>query len=197
LNRILVKEFNQSLNELSDRDYLFFKIQYDTAPTLEGIKPASLMTFSHQTRDLYQLWDGYKDEVTASLGLSYFELRKTEERVVVLFYQYQVLAGCLALCPNRQFLKEQGYRACHGLVDNLRLLSKRYEANCPHEIGIFLGYPVEDVVAFIENKGAPCLLCKYWKVYHDAERALRIFTAYDEARAKVMKSVITLQKRSA
>lgn len=41
----------------------------------------------------------------------------------------------------------------------------------PHEIGIFLGYPFEDVEGFIKNKGRNCKCCGLWKVYfHEDEK---------------------------
>ena len=48
----------------------------------------------------------------------------------------------------------------------------------PHEIGLFLGYPVEDVKGFIENKAsyAKCVGC--WKVYGDEKKAIRLFKQY-------------------
>lgn len=137
-----------------------FKIQYDIAPTLAGIKPASLMTFVNQKRNMYKLWDIHKDEVCPSLGINYFELRRKNDRVIVLFYHDEALANCLSLWKNRQFLLEQGYRGSNEVEENLHYLKKRYEVNCPHELGVFLGYPIEDVTAFIENNGAPCLSCK-------------------------------------
>ena len=45
----------------------------------------------------------------------------------------------------------------------------------PHEIGLFLGYPIEDVVGFIRYSGRGCKLSGYWKVYGDAEAASRLF----------------------
>ena len=38
----------------------------------------------------------------------------------------------------------------------------------PHEIGIFLGYPLADVAGFIRNKGRNCKCIGTWKVYGDA-----------------------------
>ena len=52
----------------------------------------------------------------------------------------------------------------------------------PDEIGLFLGYPVDDVTGFIQNKGRNYLLCGYWKVYSDENRARRIFSNYDKCR---------------
>lgn len=48
----------------------------------------------------------------------------------------------------------------------------------PHEIGLFLGYPIEDVKGFIENKAecAKCVGC--WKVYGDEEKAQKAFDKY-------------------
>ena len=49
----------------------------------------------------------------------------------------------------------------------------------PHEIGLFLGYPLEDVEGFCRKKGADCKLSGYWKVYGDVETARKRFAAYD------------------
>lgn len=48
----------------------------------------------------------------------------------------------------------------------------------PHEIGLFLGYPVEDVKGFIKNKAdrAKCVGC--WKVYGDLNEAQRQFNRF-------------------
>ena len=49
----------------------------------------------------------------------------------------------------------------------------------PHEVGLFLGYPVWDVKGFIEHKGQQYKLCGYWKVYDDVPGALCKFEEYD------------------
>ncbi len=45
----------------------------------------------------------------------------------------------------------------------------------PHEIGLFLGYPVEDVVSFIASAGAQSVSVGQWKVYHNNDRAQKQF----------------------
>lgn len=59
-------------------------------------------------------------------------------------------------------------------------LKKRIaEEKCfPHEIGVFLGYPIGDVREFIRNKGQNCLFCGVWKVYCDAGESLKKFERY-------------------
>lgn len=48
----------------------------------------------------------------------------------------------------------------------------------PHEIGLFLGYPPEDVKCFMEhpNEGVQCVGC--WKAYGNKERAEAVFKKY-------------------
>ena len=52
----------------------------------------------------------------------------------------------------------------------------RTQPEFPHEIGLFLGYPLRDVVGFIENRGRNFTCCGYWKSYGDPTRARAYFT---------------------
>ena len=63
-------------------------------------------------------------------------------------------------------------------------LTKRLQiTDFPHEIGIFLGYPLDDVEGFIKNKGQNFLLNGYWKVYSNKEEKEKIFKAYKKSKA--------------
>ena len=57
---------------------------------------------------------------------------------------------------------------------------------CPHEVGLFLGYPPEDVKGFIENKGRNALCSGLWKVYSDKENAERILQKWAKCRRKYL-----------
>ena len=56
----------------------------------------------------------------------------------------------------------------------------------PHEIGLFLGYPVEDVKGFIKYKGecSKCIGC--WKVYGDVTKAEDTFDRYKKCTDEYM-----------
>ncbi|MDR2181994.1 MAG: DUF3793 family protein [Treponema sp.] len=62
----------------------------------------------------------------------------------------------------------------------LRRLKQRFKrgGEFPHEVGLFLGYPPEDVAGFIRNKGRNCKCCGVWKVYGDEERAQSLFREF-------------------
>ena len=59
----------------------------------------------------------------------------------------------------------------------------------PHEIGAFLGYPVSDILGFIENNGKNYKFSGYWKVYGDAEEAKILFERYDRSRCMMMEKM--------
>ena len=73
----------------------------------------------------------------------------------------------------------------------LDLLSTRLRMGkeFPHEIGLFLGYPPEDVLGFQRYRGQNCKLCGYWKVYSDVDRARVLFRLYDRCREVLCRRV--------
>jgi hypothetical protein len=101
-----------------------------------------------------------------------------------------MLESCVANKRNINFMKRMGYKDDFTLRDKLNLLSTRFNELCPHEMGIFLGIPIEDVEGFIKHKGNGCLMCKYWKVYSNVKRAELLFDIYDETRLGVISQVL-------
>ena len=60
---------------------------------------------------------------------------------------------------------------------------RRNRGEFPHEMGILLGYPSEDVSGFIEHKGRDFLYSGYWKVYGNLQEKLKLFHKYETARS--------------
>ena len=56
---------------------------------------------------------------------------------------------------------------------DLNYLKYRFESlqKTPHEIGVFLGYPIWDVKGFIDYKGKDFKYCGTWKVYNNTDYA--------------------------
>ena len=63
-----------------------------------------------------------------------------------------------------------------------RLRSRIEMDSFPHEIGVFLDYPLDDVIAFIMNKGENCPLTGCWKAYTDEAGARKTFALYRKCR---------------
>ena len=88
------------------------------------------------------------------------------------------------LCKKEhiEFLSRFGYQNDWDYLQYLEFLKKRYTNLCPHEIGVFLGYPIYDVMQFISCPNKECRFVGYWKVYENEEVAKEIFRSYDEAK---------------
>ena len=57
-------------------------------------------------------------------------------------------------------------------------MAAAWHAALAPEIGVFLGYPLADVIGFIENRGKNFTACGYWKVYTDPTTAQAEFDRY-------------------
>ena len=76
-------------------------------------------------------------------------------------------------------MEKYGYGRELSTSEKLDILEDRISCtDFPHEIGIFLGYPVDDVLGFVKNGGANCLFCGFWKVYSEPEKARKAFDKY-------------------
>ena len=57
------------------------------------------------------------------------------------------------------------------------------DGDFPHEIGVFLGYPLGDVEGFIANRGRNFTCCGCWKSYGDPDAARRHFAQLNKCTA--------------
>ena len=152
------------------------------SPTLAGMKVASLYRYStgdsRQFGLQYKLWR----EWFARLGLKLVILKGCRETDSYLLYLYRedALRRLLARPDVCGYLSCLDYDPGAGHRALLRQLSRRLclEREFPHEIGIFLGYPLADVQGFIQNKGRNYTCCGCWKSYGDPRIARRRFNRY-------------------
>ena len=98
----------------------------------------------------------------------------------MLFYREELVARALAV-PQSQYLRcEAGYSITDSMEERLEFLRLRMRVRktLPPEIGLFLGYPPEDVRGFITRRGQDFVYSGYWKVYTNAAEAPARFEQY-------------------
>ena len=176
------------LDQCSLESRLGFFVASHCAPVLKGIKISNIMTAERGT------WKRLVRSLKGSNILCVL-LSAQGGREVLLLYRYEKLREHLIKEQVRKFLESQGYDDIRvpAVITRLRKQYAEYVSNrqgFPHELGVILEYPVEDVKGFIENRGKNCLLEKYWKVYHNREKAEKIFAWYDEARELAMEEIM-------
>ena len=152
------------------------------APVLAGLKPAGL--FRYETSDCADLAQRVKNW-NAQLNPKGLRVRVLKgcvrtHRYLVYVYRESKLCTVLEDENVRAFLQSEGYRLPDQGQDIGMLLTQLSRRLCcaaefPHEIGVFLGYPLGDVVGFIENRGKNFTCCGCWKSYGDPDAAQKHF----------------------
>ncbi len=113
------------------------------------------------------------------LGVRIETLHRRDGAVLLYVYRPALLRADLRRPMARRILRSLGYARGDVIA---RLRERLRQEDFPHEIGLFLGYPPEDVRGFIENRGANCKLCGCWKVYGDVEGAREAFARFESCR---------------
>lgn len=163
-------------------------VAYHCAPALAGIKPANIVAcYKDKIRNLNDEIDNLNRQLNGKD--IYLEiLCECEKRVLLMVYRRKALYIHLQNSENRALLYSFGYETSHDLNAYFNTLKMRLRENSfPHEIGVFLGYPVHDIYGFINNKDEGCLLVGEWKVYQNAESARKLFCRYNACRRAVTK----------
>lgn len=150
-----------------------------SAPTLAGLKCASLFN-TH-----YDKLENLLDEIECfncrfrKKGVRMVILRHGNGTALIYLYRIEKLEAVLRDPKVQALLQKMGYEdyTIDAVLEVLRAhLSESSEF--PHEIGVFLDYPVDDVAAFIEKQGKDYKCVGLWKVYTDVEKAQKTFELF-------------------
>ena len=149
------------------------------APTLAGIKTGSLFTCPYEDRNT--LLDSVRrmNKRLSGKGLRCLPLRVGGKKALIYLYRPAKLRHDLADRDAAKLLRDRGYdpECCEKCVGRL-MKRLRGQEDFPHEIGLFLGYPPEDVLGFMENRACGCKCVGCWKVYGDEAAAKKRFAQY-------------------
>lgn len=151
------------------------------APTLAGLKTGSIFTCPYEDRQTLLDFIRQMNRRLAPKGLRMLPLRFSEKRALIYLYRPKKLSADLANSTAAALLKSHGYCPESSEKCVVHLARKlRLQEYFPHEIGLFLGYPPEDVLGFIKNNacGYKCAGC--WKVYGDESAAKKKFAQYKQ-----------------
>ena len=168
------------------------------SPTLASIKAASLFTYTYKSLKELHVRVTYWNSKMKRKGTTFDILSENVgvNKALIYVYRRADLEKILNRDEIRSFLLNHGYLIDDNEIvggvncENIILqLKKKFEKlnQFPHEIGIFLEYPIGDVKGFIENHGCNCKCTGYWKVYCNEEEAEKTFRKYKKCRDIYMK----------
>ena len=149
------------------------------APTLAGIKTGSLFTCAYTSRKSVEESLRQLNRCFAPKGLCLLPLRYSEKNVLLYLFRPAELSRDLQNSEAAELLRQEGY-PCESCGKCLAAFARRLRSGeeFPHEIGLFLSYPPEDVKGFIENRAANYKLSGLWKVYGDEKKARELFARF-------------------
>ncbi len=148
--------------------------------TLAAIKCASLFNFKYENEEELLTKIDYYNKLFVNKDLELFILKKNNGRALVFVVRNKLLKNTLKDKNVQQFLKKFGY-ANFKVNKVIDVLTKRIEGKeFPHEIGVLLGYPLNDVCGFINNCGRNCKHIGCWKVYCDVDESLKMFRRFSQ-----------------
>jgi len=172
------------------KDYLNFY----SAPSLLMQKSAS---FFAVPQDIYN--DGTKERhFLRQKGFNLQLLYTLQKKAYLILYSKALLTKTLCTKEVKKALHFFGYSCINKLDTLLSLLfaklcefGKEREAQksvCfPHELGLFLDYPPNDVMQYYIKEGKDYIISGYWKVYEKPKWALKQFKKYDRCKDYCLK----------
>ncbi len=150
------------------------------APSLCGIKPANLFTVSISdfSQEEFIKWKN----LLAGQNLGLVNFKSSDSRIMVIAFNLLWIRKILGDSLIQTYLRGKGYENPSDTAKTLDELFQRLKTQkgFPHEVGLILGYPFEDVVGFEENQGRNCKCCSYWKSYSDPSVAKKCCSEYKQ-----------------
>ncbi|WP_077611660.1 DUF3793 family protein [Clostridium sp. Marseille-P2415] len=154
------------------------------SPTLASIKTAGLFNHSFSSEEELEKQLAVLNSQLGEKGIALLSLSRRRNKALIYVYRKSHLEADLNRPGVSKFLRKYGYE--HMEIEYVlgRLIERlKQEGAFPHEIGIFLGYPLGDVIGFIRNAGKNCKCIGCWKVYCNECEAVKTFARYQKCRA--------------
>ena len=164
------------------------------APTIRGLKAACLINFRRgKSEDMRSSWKNNASKWLDNLGVEWLLLNEhsQDNNALVLIFRRELLARALRCYKACDILKSQGYPV-NNLNACLECLQQKFLSGikCPHEVGLFLGYPPDDVKCFMDKQPAKNLCPGYWKVYSNVKKARRTFRKFKRAEYDAARKIL-------
>lgn len=148
-------------------------------PVLMGSKPCEILSIpTFDNNKEYKLTE-IKKHFELCSKINFIIIDKQEKGLKILFINKVSLNKQLSNIKIKNFLKYLNYPNPNDLDDCLNhLIKKLYSDEFPDEIGIFLGYPLKDVVGFMGYGNYEFQTTKYWKVYGDPKPSEDLYSKF-------------------
>ena len=179
------------------RKYIRHILANSCMPTLTLTKPSSLIGFQKKECISDEIFLECLQKELLHFPVEFHILFENKKSYFVFIYHAGLLSRCLHENCDHPLVKELGYTGePQKIKKDIHILKQRYQnyllgnESFPHELGIFLGYPISDVEQYILNGGENYLACGYWKVYSNLEGALTTFRLFKKLKEEGLRLIM-------
>ena len=175
------------LVEKADMEDVKTQLVLQCAPFWAGLKIANL--FMLEAEQLTAT-----ERFLQSCKVSYEVLLVINRKAAVFIYDREAVEAYLSKASVQSILRGIGYQSftLYSVLNCCKMRYIRYMENhdeFPHELGLLLGYPPEDVEGFIDNQGEHFLYAGYWKVYDNLPAKKQLFRRFEHATRELMQYI--------
>ncbi|MCQ4794289.1 DUF3793 family protein [Anaerofustis stercorihominis] len=168
------------------------------SPTLGGLKTANLFNYPYDDETALKADVKKWNRELNKKGIILEIIKQNTDTALIYVYRVKKLREDINNENAKKFLYKYGYEDFNTYYMIKRLKTRLRESEeFPHEIGMFLGYPLEDVKGFIENAGQNSKCSGCWKVYCNECEAVKIFNKFNKCKkiySKLFLSGSTISK---
>ncbi|RDY27548.1 DUF3793 family protein [Romboutsia weinsteinii] len=160
-------------------------------PVLIGSKPSEIISIPAHDVNKDNKFEEINKYFSKCKKIDFISIDKNNKGLKILFINKYSLEKHLKCKKSQNFLKFLGYPEKVSADSYIKHLVKKLEGDTfPDEIGVFLGYPIKDVVGFMGYGKNACYNTKYWRVYGDPKPSEELYTKFLFHREK-MRELLT------
>lgn len=159
-------------------------------PVILGSKPAEIVNIPGSKEDkkikLSQIQSFFSD----CCKITYRIITTHDGGKRVLFINEKSMDKVLDNKRSINFLKFMGYAQNYELNNYMdELVNRLHSEEFPHEIGVFLGYPLKDVLGFMGYGNKELVEIRNWRIYGEKEASYKVYNSFLRDKA-IMKEMV-------
>ncbi len=152
-------------------------------PVILGAKPAEIISYPKFDCSRCEKLQAIDANFEKAIKVKYRKITQDNGQIKIIFYDPKHLEETLQDKRIRKFLVKLGYPQNDSMEAYLDMLTgKLQKGECPNEIGVFLGYPLKDVIGFIGHPSLKFTKVQYWRVYGNSKVSDEKFEQIVESR---------------
>lgn len=180
----------EKMMQQDETETTVFDIQFalQCAPLFLGLRSSLFLTVTK--RQVARIENILRDK-----RITLYKISENHGKMAVLLFDEKKMKEYIAGEAVQKILGNLGYTG-DDLYDFMEIFAQRYtefvrnESAFPHEMGIFLGYPPEDVRGYLENGGKNYLCAGFWKVYENVQEKIKLFSQFERAQDSLVSLIL-------